>query len=529
MLAKPTNTLRFFQIFLVVVALGLLTLTTLVQSNPGTRLPKRDYVVYAYIGQQILRGNLPYRDAWETKPPAIFYVSALGLWLGRGTRWGIFALQVISLFTAANLAFWLMRALWGDFAAWVGSFTWLYGLGLTLDGGNMTEEYPLVLHFFSAILLLKLLENPKNRILALWLGLSFGLSFLFRPNNATPEAALILALFLMLILSRRFAELAKNATIIGLGFAAPIALTALYFLRANLFHDFLEASLLYNLAYSAIPISSASPIQVGFGVFGVVAWLALGGYVFALSRLKSLHGEPRFGFYLALLIGWPLTAFLSDPAKRNYPHYFMNWLPFIALLTSICVAALLSIFRSGIKISSRKLGLPLAGLAVILSASFFVATGNAAEYQSAVTRLIQPGENGVEIRSLIALYAETHTKPGETVLFWGGSPGENMMSRRPAPTAFTYYPLFINSEYTGRYNAQFLHDLEQNKPVLIVDTGNHQALSLDPQKRAAQIQAGVGWEYLPDNLEVVFAYIQEHYYLTSVVAGKNIYQLWGTK
>src|SRR5215469_1724590 len=41
-----------------------------------------DQSLYAYIGQRILAGDVPYRDAWDQKPPAIHYTYALmyGLW-----------------------------------------------------------------------------------------------------------------------------------------------------------------------------------------------------------------------------------------------------------------------------------------------------------------------------------------------------------------------------------------------------------------------------------------------------------------
>src|SRR6185503_20182226 len=54
-----------------------LALSVLVQANPATRLPGRDNGFYLYIGEQIVHGKLPYRDAWESKPPAIFYLNAL--------------------------------------------------------------------------------------------------------------------------------------------------------------------------------------------------------------------------------------------------------------------------------------------------------------------------------------------------------------------------------------------------------------------------------------------------------------------
>ena len=43
-----------------------------------------DQGLYAYVGERILAGDLPYRDAWDQKPPAIHYTYALmrGVWHG---------------------------------------------------------------------------------------------------------------------------------------------------------------------------------------------------------------------------------------------------------------------------------------------------------------------------------------------------------------------------------------------------------------------------------------------------------------
>ena len=173
---------------------ALLTLIVLGQSIPLRKTPARDYGFYVYIGDQILHGKLPYRDVWESKPPAIFYVDTLALILGRGTRWGIWAVEAFSLLAAIYLSFRLMNRLWGPWAALAGLLTWTYGLNATLMGGNMTEEYPLPLHFLALALFPALVRQARKRTLAFLLGLIFALCLLFRPNNAVTEAAVILVL-----------------------------------------------------------------------------------------------------------------------------------------------------------------------------------------------------------------------------------------------------------------------------------------------------------------------------------------------
>ena len=46
---------------------------------------------YAYYGQQWLRGDLAYVDFWELRPPFIFLMNAVGLFLGNGHPFGIAA------------------------------------------------------------------------------------------------------------------------------------------------------------------------------------------------------------------------------------------------------------------------------------------------------------------------------------------------------------------------------------------------------------------------------------------------------
>ncbi len=76
----------------VLVAIG----TTLMLSvaPPFRGVPGRDSGVFLYVASMLLRGKLPYRDVWDHKPPAIYYLDALGLALGGRSTWGVWAIQM---------------------------------------------------------------------------------------------------------------------------------------------------------------------------------------------------------------------------------------------------------------------------------------------------------------------------------------------------------------------------------------------------------------------------------------------------
>ncbi len=71
-------TARFTSLWwsLLIACLLILRLPSLVQPAGA------DQGLYAYVGTRILEGELPYRDAWDQKPPAIHftYAAMYGLW-----------------------------------------------------------------------------------------------------------------------------------------------------------------------------------------------------------------------------------------------------------------------------------------------------------------------------------------------------------------------------------------------------------------------------------------------------------------
>jgi hypothetical protein len=507
-------------------AIVLLALTVLVQANPGTELPSRDYGIFVYIGRQIIHGKLPYKDVWDNKPPAIFYLNAAALWIGRGSRWGVWIVEYVFLLGAIWLAFHLIKKLWGVWPAIFGVLIWLSGLDLTLQGGNFTEEYPLLFHFLALVIFIKLIEQPQNRLNNILVGSMFSLAFLFRPNNALIEAMLILTLAFIQIFRHNVRIFFTHTLWITLGVLPPILITIVYFWSQGLLRDLLEGSFLHNLAYSSTSLTISSPLVAGFQYLQWSAWIALIGYIAALFQIKKSFGSPSFFVLVFLLLGWPFTISLSDPAGRNYGHYFMNWLPFIALLSGFALHTLStksSNIAHALQISSSY----AFAIVLILTSAYLMVSGRAGQYQKAVERVLNDPD--VEIRSRYAIYVENHTRPGEYVLFWAHLPGENFMSNREAPYSTLPYPTLVESDITKRLNDDFLQDITQNPPVLIVDMGHLDPLSLDPRKREEQRKLGLGWPFPPDNLEEVFSFIENNYFLEAEIKGKSIYRLYGTQ
>ena len=79
--------------------------------------PSHDFSIFAYIGERIRSGGLPYVDAWDHKPPLIFYLNALGLTFAGGNLMGIWLLEAVFLTGALLMLFRLIRGAYGDWIA----------------------------------------------------------------------------------------------------------------------------------------------------------------------------------------------------------------------------------------------------------------------------------------------------------------------------------------------------------------------------------------------------------------------------
>src|SRR3954449_2554783 len=96
------------------LALG--TSALIPDSPPFRVVPGRDSGVFLYVASTILGGGIPYRDVWDHKPPAIYYLDALGLLCGRSI-WGVWLIQVLCVCSAVALGYSLMRGAVGNVPA----------------------------------------------------------------------------------------------------------------------------------------------------------------------------------------------------------------------------------------------------------------------------------------------------------------------------------------------------------------------------------------------------------------------------
>jgi hypothetical protein len=338
------------------------------------------------------------------------------------------------------------------------------------------------------------------------------------------ETSVVLTLLLLWVMQRKFHTVLLQLISMAVGALLPILGTSLYFWSQGAFKDMFDASITYNVLYTEAKLSSTSGMIAGFKNLGLIAWVGLIGYgivLFLLIRHWRAGTEPST-ILILLLIGCPFAVVITDPAQRNYGHYFINWLPFIALLSGLAFYTLQSGLSSRIKISSLAESLYI-GFAILIVFALFSFSGLAVENLNSFVNVLNRSD--VERDSVVAVHANNNTLPGDTVLFWGGFPGENFMADRASPSAYITYPLLLDANLSKEFSERFLFDLTHTPPALIVDMEYTPALSLDPEKRALQLAAGQKWPYLPANIDDVLKFIDDNYHVDTVFRNSIVYRL----
>ncbi|UQA64055.1 glycosyltransferase family 39 protein [Polyangium aurulentum] len=74
----------------------------------------RDQGIYTMVARAVLDGGMPYRDAWDFKPPGIFLIYALARALFGAAPWGIRVLEAAGLVAMSFGLVRLARVWWGD-------------------------------------------------------------------------------------------------------------------------------------------------------------------------------------------------------------------------------------------------------------------------------------------------------------------------------------------------------------------------------------------------------------------------------
>jgi hypothetical protein len=496
-------------------------------------LPGPDSGVFLYIGQRVLEGAIPYRDLWDNKGPALFYLDALGLYVSGGHLWGVWLLEWVSLSLAAWLGYLTLRNAFGRISAVFGTAVWILSAVRVLEGGNLVEQWALPLQFGAVCLFVSDLKDSSGSSI-LWRTMLVGAlgagAILLRANLI----GVWIAIWIFWMFTNLRQGLLRTAYL-SVSAAVVFGVTAWYFSWHNALGQMWDAVIGYNGAYTTLP--GHEKRRVGAVLFGtglMDAWpLIVGAWAIALYTFtrRMRTSEVNRGILWVAVVLLPIEMVLAAVSGRKYPHYFMAWLPAVAILAGYFAWWLLS-FAQGERATAAR---PKTYLdeAIILLVAVVAGTAIAVfpvwYYQADADR---SGKGNTIFEA--AEFVKSATGPNDTILVWGFEGYVYYLSGRRSPTRFFYqYPLAAAGYGKESLAREFVSALRQDPPRVIVDAGDPKLPRLSPGGRYLSPQKRAGWKNeddgnyttLPSSINPFFELLDDRYIRVKDISTWAVYVL----
>jgi hypothetical protein len=290
-----------------------------------------DQGLYAYVGERILVGDVPYRDAWDQKPPAIHFTYAIlrAVWKSDAV---VAAADLIAAACVGGLLFQLGTAVAGRAVGTTSAllFLLLSNPAFTRVGGvrlrGQAETFIAVALTAAFLFLVReRVRRQSGGIVAA--GLMLGIACVFKYNTAVYAVAAVAAMCLWNQLS------ARSLGLLCIGFCVPVVLMLSYFAATGTLSDLYEATIAYNVQYSgetyagpldAIRYLLTFPIERA----RVDALWTVGG-AGCLVLLTAVLGD-RNRLIAPLWVGAACLS-IAINGSRGLPQYFVQANPALAL------------------------------------------------------------------------------------------------------------------------------------------------------------------------------------------------------
>jgi len=505
----------------ILALLSLLVLVLFIPINPAYfRIPYRDSGVFLYIGQRILDGNVPYRDIWDHKGPIIFYINALGLFIGNGSRWGVWFLEFASISMSVYLCYFILFRTFNKISALFGSVLWLFSLKFVIDGGNLTEEYAILFSFVALYLFFQEGRLQKDTFL-IFIGFSLAINFLLRPNLIGMQISIIIYYLIHGLVSHKHKENLLKIGFIIVGCILILIPIFIFFYINGAFFQMVEAVLNYNMLYSrASHPSIALTMSRVFSIFSITFVLPIFGWLLGIVTIahKSETSQLRTDLLSICIINLPIELFLVSASGSGQKHYLMTLMPAIAVLTTwliykgIQVKFKLWIFKGNI----------ISRFATITSIIMMVCLLLIPNYKIFISTYKNINSGEVSTVRLIKNYVGEN----DYLLMWGQETVYNFLTEREAPTRYVYqfpYPFSTPGYFSKNLSKEFIDAIEQKRPIIIdVSISDSRIPPLDDEKMNQWITERGNNQYTQEILSLL-SYIDEHYQLIGSVGKWPVY------
>jgi hypothetical protein len=448
----------------------------------------RDQAIYALVAREILAGKMPYKDAFDFKPPGIFLVYALARAIFGSAEYGIRVVEALSMVASVAFLCRLSRIHFGDrkigFVA--GALASLLHAQLDFWHTGQPETFGGMLTLAGlCTATAAIAPGSLRRRALLWVGTGvlFGFAGLMKPPLAGGGAIVAAAGALhSFFVEKQRGRSAVPLIATAVGGALPFAIVLGWFKARGALGDLHEVLFVFTPFYTKISWENQSVI--GMTYFGFEEWLmtyssALFAGLVALLLLRPRKEETAFVLTIAALIAVHITGVVMQ--AKFFPYHWGATFPLTALLAGLGIVKLLRWSASKGPVALAGATITLVGVSILrapvpnLASNLF---GRAAERFDLFVRgpmdlarrdaLASVADVNAGENRAVAAYVKAHTKPSDRLFVWGFECVIYDMADRPIASRYIYNVPQRAVWSRTEMQAQLMPELLANKPAAIV-------------------------------------------------------------
>ncbi len=465
----------------------------------------RDQGIYAVVARTITEGGMPYRDAWDFKPPGIFLIYALARVFFGNAQYGIRILECLCIIGMIPILMRLSTLLWGSRLIGLAAGAVNAFVQAQLDFWHTSQPESFGGIFTMAGILLAMQgemahqqdKSHRRSVLFNWIGsgILFGISGLLKPPLAGGGAVLAIIFAGRSILSEKegssFLQRLTRSSIrkavvpilyIAAGGIIPIVLCALWFAAKGALSDLYQVLFVFTPHYTKLGWEGSS--FFGMAYWGFTEWLVTYCSLMTAGVLLffalGLGPRERYGaLVIASIISIHLAGVVMQGKFFAY-HYGATWPP-TAMLAGFSLFWIWDRFgrHSALRAIVFYLGIVVISLGrsatkhtvesfrtrTLMRLEFFT---QSPRNQAAIDRLAWIAEVNAGVNRAAGEYLKTRVPPNRPIFVWGFEPVIYDLAERPLASRYIYNVPQRVAWVKDEARKSLMAELSSKRPAAIV-------------------------------------------------------------
>jgi hypothetical protein len=437
----------------------------------------RDQGIFAWVGEVILGGGLPYRDAWDIKGPLSYYCYALGL---AAFGHNDIAIRILDL-TIMAAGCWFLRELVLRLtkpSAFGANSAVIFFLLAYYGGGFWNSAQPDAWGGVLVLVVVALLcrsERLSLRSMAAIGGL-IAFATLLKP---TFMAFIALPVMAVLAFPARRPDAVRSLLACGTGFLCIALASFLALSVGGNLDDLIDVNRFLALSHAGLGKRHIFAESVSLGIplakLGLLIPLLLAPVGILSLRLRGMRPQSM------VVAMWLILAIALVIIQGKYWLY--HWIPAViaaAVTTGLSLDYLTNRFAGRPAIEYRGAAITLILFMAVIAPvavralfhcytwpSYALGLQNKESYWAQFTT--PDGRWKYSDIAKISEFVASNSAPSDKVLIWGWDPLVYILAHRRTPTRFGFsYPLTIPGPLRDEYRSRFLRDIGAAPPTYII-------------------------------------------------------------